>query len=312
MEPDVWTTAGPDVASRRYPRGVPLPVFEITCAVIVVATLLTMARSRDRRALALDYATLAVAAYAGEQSCITLYRFYAYADAWHGRLGSVPVLVPLIWPLVILSARDVARALLPPGAGRVRAALAVLAIVSFDASLVEVVAVRAGLWSWAEPGHLGVPLVGVLGWGYFAFGASLPLGRVAGALAGLAATHGLVLASWWAVFRWTARGELGAAGFAPLAAASALGTFAALRARRQGRAMGPEVWAPRVLAAGLFFVLLATTAPGEPSLLAHAALVAVPYLAATSLRGTRSPGAPRGATPPSPRGRGAASPSRGA
>jgi hypothetical protein len=275
---------------------VPLALFEAACAVIVVATLSAMARTRDVRSLLLDYLTLAVAGYVGEQSCITLYRFYAYAPGWHGWVGDVPVLVPLIWPLVILSARDVAGALLPPRSGRTSVALAVFAIVAVDASLVEVVAVRARLWSWSEAGHLGVPLIGILGWGFFAFGATLPRSRLAAAALGVAATHGLVLLAWWGLFRWTARGELGADGFFLLAAVAAAGLVAALRARREGRVMPPPVWGPRVLAAGLFVVLLAATAPGEAPLLVHTALVAAPYLVATSLRRRRSPGGPPGAT----------------
>lgn len=281
------------------PCAVPIAVFECACVVVVIATLLVMGRTRDRRALFLDYATLAVAAYLGEQSSISFYGFYAYAPTWHLFLGSVPLLVPLIWPLVVLSARDVARALLPGNASAAARALAVFAIVSLDASLVEVVAVRAGLWSWSEPGHLAVPAIGIFGWAYFAAGASFVEDRIAGAALGLVTTHALVLATWWLLFRWTARGDLGLRGFAMLGAGSAVTTIFALRARRAGRPLPPSVWGPRVLAAGLFFVLLAVTAPRDPQLLAHAALVAVPYLVATSLRGTRSAGDRPAATTPS-------------
>jgi hypothetical protein len=278
---------------------VSVAVFEIACVCIVLATLAAMARSRPTGALVRDYAVLAVGAWLGEESSIQAYRFYRYASSWHGFVSDVPVLVPLIWPLVVLSARDVAAALSPPGASRARLALAVLAIVAFDASLVEVVAVRAGLWSWTEAGHLGVPLVGMLGWGYFALGASWPRHRAVAIAAGLASTHVLVLASWWLLFRWTARGELGSLGFVPLAAVAGLGAWLAARARRAGRVMSPEIWGPRVLAAGLFFTLLVATAPRDGALWIHTALVAVPYLVATSLttrRGTRSPAAPPGAT----------------
>lgn len=291
---------------------VSIAVFELACVVVVIATMAVMARTRDARELVLDYLALAVAGYLGEQSCISFYEFYAYARGWHLFIGSVPLLVPLIWPLVILSARDVARALLPKDAPRLRVALLVFAIVTLDASLVEVVAVRAGLWSWAERGHLEVPLVGILGWGFFAFGVTLPARRLAAMIVGLATTHALILASWWGFFRWTARGELGIVGFAPLGVLAAAGAALAIVERRAGRPMAPEVWIPRVLAAGLFFVLLAVTAPRDAGLLAHTACVAVPYLLATSIRRTRSPAAPREATARSRPETESASPSPGA
>jgi hypothetical protein len=270
---------------------VPIPTFEIACVVVIAATLAVMARKRAPLDLLRDYVTLAVAGYVGEQTCISLYGFYAYAPGWHAFVGDVPLLVPLIWPLVILSARDVVAALFPwtasPNASaRSRWAHGAIVgvVVTLDASLVEVVAVRAGLWSWSEPGHLGVPLVGILGWGFFAGGASVPRARVASMIVGLLTTHTLLLATWWGLLRWVARGDLGALGFVPLVVLSTVATWAAWRARRQDRVMTPDVWGPRVAAAGLFFVLLAVTAPRDLPLLAHTALVAIPYLTATSLR----------------------------
>ncbi|MBK7396085.1 MAG: hypothetical protein IPJ34_07210 [Myxococcales bacterium] len=262
----------------------PLPVFECCCVVVIVATLAAMARAR--RAVLGEYAVLAVAGWLGEQSCVAWYRFYAYAPGWHLRLGHVPVLVPLIWPLVILSARDVVRACFPEA--RWPAALVGLVVV-FDASLVEVVAVRAGLWGWAEPGHLGVPILGVLGWGYFAFGASLRPRGLLQLVFGLLVAHALILASWWGLFRWTLRGELGWSGFAPWALLSVVGAIAVVAARRRGHGLGLDVAGPRVLAAGLFVALLLTTAPRDPKLLLHTALVAVPYLLATSFRVRAAP-----------------------
>ncbi|MDQ3033891.1 MAG: hypothetical protein M3Y87_15855 [Myxococcota bacterium] len=115
----------------------PMRVFELACVGIVVATLVAVSRRTPWRALLADYALLAGAGWIGEQTCISLYRFYAYDAAWDGRVGDVPILVPLIWPLVILSARDVATGLFPRAEGLRRAAI-VGAIVALDASLVEV------------------------------------------------------------------------------------------------------------------------------------------------------------------------------
>jgi hypothetical protein len=268
-----------------------LPFFEVACVVVVLLTLAAMARTRGARPLLVDYAALAIAGLVGEDTCIALYRFYDYASGWHLRVHHVPLLVPLIWPLVILSARAVVSELWPT-LRRARP-LAVAALVVFDASLVEVVAVRAGLWSWAEPGHLGVPLIGILGWGYFAAGAELALDRDRPALAivlGPLAAHALIQLTWWGLFRWTLRGALGDASVMGVATL-ALGALAmVIAARRAGRAISLSNAAPRMIAASLFVALLISTAGADPSLWIHTLSVAIPYLAATSyaLTGTRS------------------------
>jgi hypothetical protein len=268
-----------------------LHVFEGACVVVVSLTLWTMGRARGVGRLLRDYAAVAAAAWVGEDTCIALYRFYTYAPGWDLRLHHVPILVPLIWPLVILSARDVVSALWP--GLRTARPLAVAALVAFDASLVEVVAVRAGLWSWAEGGHLGVPLIGILGWGYFALGADLALSRDRPALAvalGPLAAHALILASWWGLFRWILRGALGAASVAGVAAVGLAAVAIVVVARRGGAAIPVAIAAPRMIAAALFVALLLFSAPRDASLWTHAASVAVPYLAATEwpFRGRRS------------------------
>ncbi len=270
----------------------PIRVFELACLVVVVATLAAMARRTEPRGLLADYALLAVAAWLGEESCVAIYHFYAYGPHWDARLFDVPVLVPLIWPLVILSARDVASGLFPRasrGAGLSRAAL-VGAIVAFDASMVEVVAVRAGLWSWAERGHFDVPVIGILGWGYFALGAELVLARAKGAarlavlvVAPLVA-HALIQATWWGLFRWTLRGDLGRASLVGFVGLAALCSLLAALAKRRGAGIPLGVAGPRVLAAGLFFVLLVRVAPRDLGLWTQVACVAITYSIATRWR----------------------------
>jgi hypothetical protein len=272
---------------------VPFPGFELACVAIVALTLAAMARLRPWRALLADYAALAVAGWLGEETCVAWYRFYGYAPAWHGRLDHVPVLIPLIWPLVILSARAVTDAI-APRAGWWRPLL-VGALVVFDASLVEVIAVRAGLWGWAEGGHLGVPLVGILGWGFFAACADVALGLRARArhlalILAVAVTHLLIVVAWWGCFRWTLRGPLGDASLVGLAAAALLAIAGAWLVRRHGRALSLDIALPRMVAATLFLITLAVVAPREARLWLHAALVAAPYLAVTSFR---RPGTPR-------------------
>lgn len=264
----------------------PLIVFEGACVAVVALTLFTMRRARGTRELLRDYAILAVAAWVGEDSCIALYHFYEYAPGWHLRLHHVPVLVPLIWPLVILSARDVVSALWPSPVLRVMRPVAVAALVAFDASLVEVVAVRGGLWSWAEPGHLGVPVIGILGWGFFAAGADIALSRGKPLLAILLApvtAHALLITTWWAFFRWTARGALGSTSLAGVVVVgvAAVAIVAIGRARR-GATIPFAIAAPRMIAAALFVALLVSAAPTDLPLWVHAASVAVPYLAATA------------------------------
>jgi hypothetical protein len=284
----------------------PLPVFEIACVIVVALTIASTSRRRDLAGLLRDYAAVAVAAWVGEDTSIAFYRFYAYAPGWHFHVHHVPILVPLIWPLVVLSARDVVSKLWP-GAGWWRP-LAVGGLVVFDASLVEVVAVRAGLWSWTEAGHLGIPLIGIAGWGFFAAGADVALSRgrpIAAILTGPLATHVFVLATWWGLFRWTLRGELGMASVVGLVAVAVIALMVVARRRRAGYAIPLDLAMPRMLAASLFVALLVTTAPLDGPLWTHAACVAIPYLAATSydvtaLRRRRSPADPPGSRPPSP------------
>lgn len=262
----------------------PFPGFELACVAIVALALALMARVRPPRELAADYVALAVAGWIGEETCVAWYEFYGYSPAWHGRLDHVPVLIPLIWPLVILSARAVVGSI-APRSGWWRPVL-VGALVVFDASLVEVIAVRARLWAWAEPGHLGVPLLGILGWGFFAAAADVALGLRARArpiaLAGaLAVTHLAILAAWWGCFRWVLRGALGDASLVGLAVIAAAASAAAIAIRRRGRGLPLDVALPRMVAATLFVVTLAVVAPEDVRLWLHAALVATPYLLVT-------------------------------
>lgn len=263
----------------------PFPGFELACVAIVALALAAMARLRPWPGLLADYLALAVAGWLGEETCVAWYRFYGYAPGWHGRLDHVPLLIPLIWPLVILSARAVTDAVAP--ALGWRRPLLVGALVVFDASLVEVIAVEAGLWAWAEPGHLAVPLVGILGWGFFAATADVALGlrhraRHLALVGAVAATHLLIVGAWWACFRWTLRGDLGDLGLVGLAAVSALAMVGAWAVRRRGRALPLAVALPRMVAASLFVATLVVVAPREPRLWLHTALVAAPYLAVTS------------------------------
>lgn len=266
-----------------------MATFEAACVVIIALTLYAMSRRRRLLPLLADYGLLALSAWLGEQSCIAFYRFYSYSPAWHGRLLEVPILVPLIWPLVVLSACQVARELWPELAA-VRRAAVVAAIVAIDASLVEVVAVRAGLWQWSEPGHLGVPLIGIFGWAYFALGAAFCLERLTGWRRGLIVVvgplcaHALILLSYWGLFRWTLRGELGRGSLIGVGVVGGAALLVALALRRRGRVIPLPAALPRIVAASLFLLLLCTHDPTNAQLWLHTAAVAIPYCAATRWR----------------------------
>ena len=275
----------------------PFPGFELACVAIVALALAALARVRPWRALGADYVALALAGWLGEETCVAWYDFYRYAPAWHGHLDRVPVMIPLIWPLVILSARAVVDAL-APDLGRWRPLL-VGALVAFDASLVEVIAVRARLWAWAEPGHLDVPVLGILGWGFFAIGADVALGlrarsnasarstlplRSLGLVGTLALTHLLIIGAWWGCFRWVMRGPLGDRSLIGLGAIAVGALGLAVATRRRGRVLPLAVALPRMVAAALFLITLVVVAPGDRRLWLHTAMVAVPYLAVTGRR----------------------------
>ena len=267
-----------------------LPVFQAACAVIILLTLAAMARRTPWAVLLRDYLSLAASAYLGEQSCILLYHFYRYSPAWSLRVLDVPLLVPFIWPLVVMSARSVGSSVWPKAKEPFSRAALVGTIVAFDASLVEVVAVRAGLWSWAEPGHLNVPVIGILGWGFFAAAADYVLGLALRGrhllllLMAPLVTHALIVGSWWLLFRHTLRGNLGPSSVETMTALGALALALIVRARRRGGAIPFAVALPRMIAASLFLALLITTAASDRNLWLQTAAVALPYLFATEYR----------------------------
>lgn len=263
---------------------------ELACLPIVTLYVVTRARIDANPArLVRRLALLAVAAWLGEASCIVLYGFYGYEPAkWSLWLGPVPLFIPLIWPSVVTSAHDVARFVAPK-----RTTLVAAALVLADASLMEPVAVRAGLWTWTEPGLFDVPLIGIAGWGFFAL-ACLGLfeilerrrapaaAEVAVLVLGPVFTHGLLVASWWTLFRWVQGPIPALAVVIPLAAVSLL---LAARAWRLGlrRVIPPALLWVRVPAALFFLALLVLHGRDDGPLVAYALAFAPPYVALTRL-----------------------------
>ncbi|MCU1279109.1 MAG: hypothetical protein JWM53_2655 [bacterium] len=247
---------------------------ELACAAIVA---LCVAARRDALP---SLALLAVAGFLGEDSVIRAYGFYYYSPRWHLFLDRVPLMIVLIWPIVIHSAWSLARRLSPRAAW---VPLVGAGLVLADASLIEPIAVHAGLWRWTEPGLFTVPLIGIVGWAYFAGAAMACLQRarpVAAVLIAPLATHVLLVASWWLAFKWLSR-PLPARPFV-VGAWLVLGTLTALALRfRPGR--GQPAFRRDLLLRGpgaaFFFVLLALNARDLPSLCVYALAFVPPYLA---------------------------------
>lgn len=273
-------------------------LLQLACLAIVAAFVFFRARlEAEPLALLRRLALLAAAAWLGEDTCIRAYGFYEYSKSWWLFLDRVPLLIVLIWPVVVQSARDLATCLWPgrdrPTAPRV--ALTVFFLVLSDASLIEPIAVQAGLWRWTEPGLFHVPPIGILGWAYFAALAMFVFERAAWSfrpwqetlalLAAPAGTHVLLVTSWWAFFRWVNRPlpSWPAAALAWLLSIAL--TIHAIRARASRRVPPALLWL-RLPAALFFFVLLALRGRDDPFLVAYALAFAPPYLA---LFGVKTP-----------------------
>lgn len=265
------------------------------CALIVaiyVAARMRRTLPADRFALARRLGALAVTAWIGEDTVVRAYGFYAYSSHLGPVLDRVPVLVALIWSVVIDSAWLLSERLLvapsgaAPPASRTRLAFAAGGIVLADASLVEPVAVRAGLWWWTQPGLFAVPPIGILGWALFT-AASVWVGSRASVGAPAAwlrtfllppvLTHVALVALWWVAFRWVSTpipAWAGAVAVWPVALALAA---ASLRRGLRRRVPRAEMLV-RVPGALFFYALLAIFGRGDPALVVYCTAFAWPYL----------------------------------
>jgi Carotenoid biosynthesis protein len=253
---------------------------ELACAALLGVSGVLRARTPGARAWLGDAPIVFLGALAGEDSAIRLYGFYSYAEGWHCFADQVPLLIPLIWVFVVLSARDVAGALGGP------LPLTAFALIVFDAALIEPCSTQSGLWTWAEPGGFKVPYIGVLGWACFGASAIFWLQRLRGPARWLTvllapfSMHALLLALWWGGLRWFGRAEADPAHLAAAAwlVSSAL-VVGLVLARRAGVLPLPLIL-PRLGPAGFFLALLATH--GAPTTLWAWALAFVPpWLVAT-------------------------------
>lgn len=258
-----------------------MTILEAAAYAIVALYVVVRARvDEDPRSFLRNLALLAAAAWIGEDTCIRLYGFYAYDARWSVFLDRVPLAIVVIWPVVVHSATDLARAFAPR-----RAVVVAAAIVLADASLIEPIAVAAGLWSWTRPGPFDVPVIGVLGWSYFALGACWAMRRrpLLVLVAGPVAAHALLLATWWGALRWAPPPTSETPFVVAAVAASIAATVAIAKARAWTRVTTTQMLL-RVPAAVFFFVLLALHARDDVWLVAYALAFAPPYLLLTPWR----------------------------
>ncbi|MBI5496874.1 MAG: carotenoid biosynthesis protein [Deltaproteobacteria bacterium] len=263
-------------------------VVEALSVPILAAFVLAQPRAA-RGPMLRDALVIGLGAVLGEETCIAFYRFYAYSPAWSVKAVAVPVMVGCIWPAVVLSARQVvARLTQHPG----RRALGVALLVLADATLVEAVSVRCGLWAWEEGAVFGVPVIGLVGWSAYAGLACAALDRGwpawARLLAPAAGTHVVLLAAWWGGLRWGLRAPVAGWVLPWVSAAAAL--VATLFLRRHRGAVPLAIMGPRALAAALFFVLVAWAGAtdGAGWLAVFVVPFAPPYLWLTSWRAARA------------------------
>lgn len=267
-----------------------LAYFQAACVPVLLLAYGFILRNSKFPALTPGHAAaLVFTSWLGEQTCIEAYSYYRYSDDWWLKIGHVPLLVPIIWPLVILSAREVVTNLFPKASSS-KAVLLLSLFVVIDASLIEVVAVASGFWAWNDSGYIGVPFIGILGWGFYAFGAGLFLEArsIARKLAALALivpiTHVLIQIAWWSFFRQNLRETAGLAEGAPFIAGAISVAFFIGRTRKTSKGLQFETVVPRLLASSLFLGLLfkLTNHQSFQLIALQVALVALPYCLATN------------------------------
>jgi len=266
---------------------------EIACALILALhAAVGLKVTTDRAAFLRRFLLVAGASWIGEDTCIRAYGFYAYDAGWGLFLDRMPLMIAAIWPAVILSSWEVAKHLVPSTHRRLATRpLLVGALVFADAWLIEPIAVQTGLWRWFEPGLFNVPIIGVAGWAYFAMLAVAVLEWVERAqepavyeaailLVAPLGAHVLLVATWWALFRWITvpipSWPAVALGFAVSLGLAGWAAMAGARKR-----MPPAAIFSRMPPAIFFFVLLAVFGRAVPALVVWAVAFAPPWLALT-------------------------------
>jgi len=264
-----------------------MPLLELTAISIVAIYVVSYTlRQPEREHFFIRVAFVSAASWIAEESCIILYKFYGYSSNWSLFLAHIPLIIIVIWPFVIHSAWELASQILRPGHRFVP--LAAAAIVLTDASLIEPVAVHAGLWSWNESGIYNVPPIGILGWAYFAFLCILLFeeGKRRNStkrfnlliiVFPVIGTHLLLLITWWGAFRWV-NIPVDPRITAGLAWVLSLFLVYAILRNRTGTRVKRKTLLLRLPAALIFFTLLALNAGDSELLVVYGVAFAPPYL----------------------------------
>jgi 4-hydroxybenzoate polyprenyltransferase len=274
----VWVLAGMPI---EFPWAVTLP--RIVEAGLVTIAFFCWYWFKDLygpRRYAFAYGMIIFSSWIAEQSSISLYRIYSYSPSWELFIGSVPLAVILIWPMVVISTHHVIRRLGYSGWSAVGAGAL---MVAFDSMLIEVTCANAGLWQWKATGIFGVPIIGLLGWGAFAFGALTALEFFDDkklfwmAPVSFITAHATLQILWRIGFKSISFIEIPHALLLVLMAiVSILLCYPALIARERASLALLEIL-PRCLAAQLMYYILFVTHPSA-SLILFALLFSPPYL----------------------------------
>lgn len=245
------------------------------------------ARSLHPRRILTRAAIVSTAAWLAEESCILLYRLYEYGPGWYLVLDRVPLLTVIIWPVIILSAMDLTAHI--QTARPLRGLIAGAAVVATDALLIEPISVAAGLWHWDLPGIFGVPLIGILGWFFFALLSMrlmsqrrlqepLKFSDLMLLVLPVGGTHLSLLMTWWSVLRWVSF---------PLPLPVIIGIAwlvsflitVILHRNQTGSRISQKTLLLRLPAALFFFILLTLKAADPLPLAAYAFAFVPPYAA---------------------------------
>jgi hypothetical protein len=243
-----------------------------------------METPRPARSLA-RAAVVSASAWMAEESCILLYRSYAYHSGWYLFLDQVPLLVVVVWPVIILSAMDLTshlRAVHP-----LKGIVAGAALVATDSLFIEPLSVGAGLWRWNLPGLFNVPPIGILGWFFFAVlcVALLQSKRLQDRLSCLSlllvlpvmGTHLLLLLTWWGALRWI-NFPLPTPAVIGVAWSVSFFVMVTIHKKQTGRRIKKRTLLRRIPAALFFLALLIFEAADPFPLAAYALAFVIPYV----------------------------------
>lgn len=270
-----------------------MPYVELACVLLLGLGVVLRARAPNFRDWVRDAPIVFIAAWAGEDSAIRVHDFYRYNSSWHGFVDQTPLLIPVIWVFVVLSARDIARGVAPK-----HLVAAGYFLVLFDALFIEPICTWAGLWKWNEPGPFDVPVIGTLGWMFFGGSLLFCLEKLKGRARWLAVViaplmmHGLLVAAWWGALKWIdARGTDG--GFTIYCWVACMAIVSQLIRRKRTGSVELSFILPRLGPAAFFFALL--TAYRAPFILwCFAGAFVFPWVALTRWRPAEQPAvAPR-------------------